>query len=261
MFHAEVRFVPRSRREKKPFVQAIWQYAVRLYRHGQIARVYSVTQTGSLIRLLCMIPERCSLGLRFDDARGRAELRRIRRLATRPPLIRITGEAVETPSVCRCRRRSSIHLFTHMFDDSSPLDCGACRQPIPFYRLRRLDLSMRESLLRWQWVYQACDELFMDSGFGEMWGYAQMSRLDSGLTKEGRELCTELEAKLGVPVFYYLHRYWGRDEASERKRHCPGCKGAWLLPKSQGCFHFKCDKCRLLSCLAVGRSKPAKPPR
>lgn len=261
MFDVEITFTAKRRGAVEKLIKAVWVYACALYRNGQIADDYSLSRRRDTIRLLCLVPEKCALELRFHDARGKKGLRSINELMARQPVKRVTGEAVETPSVCRCRRRSSIHLFTHMFDDSSPLACGVCHQPIPFYRLRQLDLSTRESLLRWQDDYQACDQLFMHSGFGEMWGYGQMSRLQSGLTKDGRQLCAELEAKLGVPVFYYLHRYWGRNEASERRRRCPGCKGTWLLPKSQGCFDFRCGKCRLLSCLATDCSSPARPPR
>jgi len=138
-----------------------------------------------------------------------------------------------------------------MFDDSSPLACGDCRQPVPFYRLHRLDLSTREALLWWQSNYQACDRLFMSSGFGEMWAYRQMSRIDSGLSKDGRELSASVEAKLHIQVFYYLHKYWGRSQAMECKRRCPGCSKPWLLPKPQGLFDFRCEACRLLSSKAV----------
>jgi hypothetical protein len=158
MFHAEVRFVPRSRREKEPLIQAVWQYAGWLYRHGQIGYDHSVSQNGSLIRLLCMIPGRCSLDLRFNDARGRAGLRCIRKLSAKSSLIRITGKAVETPDACSCRHRPSIHLFTHFLDDSSPLACGACRQPIRFYRLRRLDLSMRATGCSWTAASAKCGD-------------------------------------------------------------------------------------------------------
>jgi predicted nucleic acid-binding Zn ribbon protein len=84
-----------------------------------------------------------------------------------------------------------------------------------------------------------------------MWAYRQMSRLDSGLTEDGRELCAELEAKLRVPVFYYLYKYSGRSHEMERKRLCPGCGKPWLMPEPHAFFAFQCKRCRLLSSKAV----------
>ncbi|MCW5551936.1 MAG: DUF2310 family Zn-ribbon-containing protein [Verrucomicrobiae bacterium] len=251
MFDAEVRFVATRSSLTQKLVEELWLYAHALCRNGQIADDYSVSRQARRVRLLCILPERGSLEGMFHDKRSRALLRSIGKLITRPPTKSITGEAADTPPSCSCRRRSCLHLFTHMFDDSSPLACGNCSQPVPLYRLHRLDVRSREALLGWQSDYQACDRLFISSGFGEMWAYRQMSRLDSGLTMDGRELCAAVEAKVRVPVFYYLHKYWGRSNEMECKRLCPSCGKSWLLSEPIGIFDFKCDACRLLSSKAV----------
>lgn len=251
MFNAEVRFVSRERKAIEKLIEAVWLYVHALHRSGQIANDYSVSRMGSRVRLLCILPERCSLEFRFHDKRSRAELRSVKELTKGRLTKSITGEADETPPACSCRSRSSLHLFTHMFDDSSPLACGECGRPVPFYRLPALGIRTRELLLSWQSDYQACDRLFISSGFGETWAYRQMSRLDSGLSKGGRELCAQVEAKLYIPVFYYLHKYWGRSSAMECKRLCPGCSKSWLLPASQEFFAFRCEPCRLVSSKAV----------
>ncbi len=167
------------------------------------------------------------------------------------PVIKVTGEAVDTGLRCRCRVRPSVHLFTNFLDVGSPLRCGGCRRAIPLYRLPGLSRDSRDGLRCWRWQYQACDDLFMRSGFGERWGYRQLSSLGSGLTAEGFEVRKQVEKELKLPVYYYLHRYFGRGEAAERKRRCPGCGGEWLLPRREGCFEFRCEPCRLLSCLAT----------
>ncbi|MBE0544763.1 MAG: DUF2310 family Zn-ribbon-containing protein [Verrucomicrobia bacterium] len=251
MFIAEIKFISRQQAATQELASAIWDYACALYRQGQIAHEYSISKSGSKIRLHCLLPERCSLESHFHDRRGKAALRCVTKLVSRRPARSVIGEADETPPACSCRSRSSLHLFTHMFDDSSPLACGACGRPVPFYRLSALDIRTREFLLSWQSDYQACDRLFISSGFGEMWAYRQMSRLDSGLSKDGRELCAQVEAKLHIPVFYYLHKYWGRSQAIECKRLCPGCSKPWLLTKPQEFFDFRCEACRLLSSKAV----------
>ena len=257
MFDAEIRFVARQQKLTGQLVEEVWSYARALRGHGQLADDYSVSRKGTQIRLLCIIPERCSLAARFHDPIGRKQLRQTLKLTTGAPVTQLTGEAEETPPYCSCRSRPSAHLFTHLFDDSTPLACGACRRAIPFYRLRNLSRDSQEALLRWQWAYQACDDLWIHSGFAERWAYGQLSRINSGLTVEGMELRAQVEKDLRLPVFYFLHRYSGRSEAAERKRRCPGCGGKWLLSRPEGLFTFRCIRCRFLSEMAVDLKSPA----
>lgn len=261
MFDAEIKFVARQRKLTAQLVEEVWSYARALRGHGQVADDYSVSRKGTQVRLLCVIPEKCSLAGRFHDRFGRKHLRQTLKLAAGVPVIQLTGEAEGTPPYCSCRSRPSAHFFTHLFDDSTPLACGGCRLAIPFYRLRALSENSQEALLRWQWAYQACDDLWIHSGFGESWAYAQLSRISSGLTTEGMELRAQVEKELKLPVFYFLHRHNGRSEAAERKRRCPGCGGAWLLSQPEGLFAFRCKRCRIVSAKAVYFTSPTTKPR
>jgi predicted nucleic acid-binding Zn ribbon protein len=92
----------------------------------------------------------------------------------------------------------------------------------------------------------------MLSRVGEKFGYNQMAELKSDLTKLGREICAVLEKKTDVPVYYYLHRYYGVSAKAESKRRCPDCKGEWLLKEPIGIYDFCCKKCRLFSVKAPG---------
>ena len=82
MFDAEVSFVSKQRNVKEKLIEALWLYAHALHRNGQIADDYSVSRLGRKVRLLCILPERCSLESRFHDARGFAELRSVKKLIT-----------------------------------------------------------------------------------------------------------------------------------------------------------------------------------
>jgi predicted nucleic acid-binding Zn ribbon protein len=250
MFDAELTIRFRHKRCVRQIIEIAWQYANALHRRGQIADDYSISSRGNQLRLLCIIPERRSLELKFHDKQGKTSLRQLKKLRLQISA-KITGVALETAPACSCRRRSCLHLFTHMFDDGSPLQCGDCRRPVAFYQLPRLDLSLRQKLLGWQADYQACDSLFISSGFAEMWAYRQMSRHDSGLTKDGRELCEELEVKVRLPVFYYLLRHWGQREEEEQKRRCPSCGKSWFVSESAAFFCFRCKSCSLISSKAV----------
>ena len=250
MFDAEIRFVARHRGLTEKLVDAVRDYARALRHNGQLAEDYSLSRKGTTVRLLAILPEKCSLESRCHDAQGKAALRQALKLTTGTAVEKLTGEAQDTSPSCSCKQCPSVHLFTHLFDDSTPLACGTCRRAIPFYRLRGLSRASRDGLLRWQWAYQACDDLFIHSGFGERWAYRQLSEFRSGLTVDGLELRSQLERELKLPVYYFLHRYYRRSEVIERKRRCPGCGGEWLLPEPEGCFDFRCEHCRLLSCMA-----------
>jgi len=250
MFDAEVTFAPKTSAQVSRLAELVWNFARSLLSNGQIADDYSVSVKRTIVRLLCVVPEKHSLETRFHDKFARKALRQAADLIKDNPKTVITGVADQTPGACNCQTHTSLHLFTHCFDDGSPLACGDCRQPVPLYRFPGLERELRDAALRWQWAYQACDNLWIHSGFGENWSYRQLSALDSGLNKDGLDLREGLEAALQLPVFYYLMRYRGRGAAAERKRPCPKCGGSWLLPESKGGFDFRCEPCRLLSSFA-----------
>jgi predicted nucleic acid-binding Zn ribbon protein len=135
-------------------------------------------------------------------------------------------------------------LFTTMLDDRPPVECGDCGGAVPLYRLPKLEGDEEHSDIRsWPGAYQACDTLFMGSGVGERFGYRQMSRFDSPLTHEGREICQAMAELMGRPWSYYLTKYY-----SAQSKSCPGCGGPWVLDEPLfGLYHYKCDDCCLLS--------------
>ena len=76
----------------------------------------------------------------------------------------------------------------------------------------------------------------------------QLSRFDSELSTDGRELARILEKKVRVRVYYYLSKHFGRSDRAERKRKCPSCGKAWLRKEPMHrIFDFQCQRCRLLS--------------
>ena len=167
-----------------------------------------------------------------------------------PEFMEVDGDDNGTEE-CRCQERTSFILFTTYFQLSPPLKCGDCYRPIPLYRLPRFDSGEFHEVIRWQSNYQACDTLFMNSGPGERFGYRQMSHVDSRLTLDGRAICKHFEDHTGKPAYYYLHRYYGRSDAEEAARACPGCGGDWALSSQwHDYFDFKCDNCHLVSIVA-----------
>ena len=146
---------------------------------------------------------------------------------------------------------SSLHLFTHAFDDSSPICCGDTGRPIPLYLLP-INQQDREALYFWSRSYKYHDKICFDCSTLEIPAYTEMADPTSELAMKGRQLCAEVERATKVPTYYFMHRYWGRSEG-ESERPCPVCGGQWhqteITNGSQPFhqFHFRCEPCRLVS--------------
>ena len=251
MYACEYHFFPNRDQSEEEFIQKIWSLVGALRQNGQTLNEDFLIFPGSPVRYLCLCPEKDSLAGRFHNKWVRRDLRAINQCSRRAPKHLVLSEVAEMPRACGCKRRPFVCLFTHFLDSSSPVVCGGCNRPIPLYRLPASKEYRRNDFLRWQEIYQDCDSLFMMSGAGEKFGYDQLSQFKSSLTKQGRELCSKLEHRLKIPVYYYLHRYHGSSSEGERKRRCPGCGGRWLLDPPLGRYDFRCEKCRLISVVAV----------
>ena len=136
-------------------------------------------------------------------------------------------------------------------DAASPLSCGDTGLPIPLYLLP-ITQQIRESLYFWARAYNYHDNIWLGSAALEVPAYKQLADPTSDLSATGRELCAEVERATEKPTFYFVHRYWGRN-VGEAVRPCPLCGGKWHLsgsPKDRNLFHdfhFRCERCRLVS--------------
>ncbi|MGJ8638626.1 MAG: DUF2310 family Zn-ribbon-containing protein [Opitutaceae bacterium] len=148
----------------------------------------------------------------------------------------------------------SLYLSTSMINWGSPLHRGDNGQTIPIYRLAG-EHQEREAIYSWQCTYRDYDSIWLGCGPLEINTYKQLASIDSELSKEGREICAKIETQTGVPTYYFLMRYWGRQN-NEAQRPCPGCGQAWHKNladhKSSNFwdFPFRCEPCRLVSHLA-----------
>jgi predicted nucleic acid-binding Zn ribbon protein len=152
-------------------------------------------------------------------------------------------------------RSTSFYLFTHAFDDVSPVCCGDTGAVIPLYLLPITQQS-REDIYFWSRSYKYHDNLWLGSGALEIPAYKQLADPTSDLSVTGRELCADIELATKTPTYYFVHRYWGRDDG-EATRLCSVCGGKWHLsrtptdPHPFHDFHFRCKRCRLVSHCAV----------
>jgi len=160
--------------------------------------------------------------------------------------------------ICRCKKPSSYILWTEYCTVHSPIICGDCGGYVPLYRIPKppeydekgySDPGRQECFYMYTWenAYQMCDRLHIYSGFGERWATRQLQEHDSGLSKDGREVCREIEKMVGVPIYYYLYNYRRLTEEQDKERKCPECSNDWLLEEPWHGLDFCCEPCRLVS--------------
>ena len=148
------------------------------------------------------------------------------------------------------RSADYLYLETHIGDTQSPICHNKRGEPIPGCLLP-LDDMTRWDIYSWASTYKNHHNLFLASGVLETQAYHQLAKVDSELSRSGRDACRAIESATGKPTFYYLMRWWGRGDA-EADRVCPGCGGQWKTqwidkPSEFWQFDFKCNTCRLVS--------------
>ena len=203
-------------------------------------------------RVVALIPEARSLSRsRYNDYVHQA-LVKVRECGLASPKVRVLGRTPATAPVCRCKPSASMILHTDFSTRELPLVCGGCGGRVPFSRFEPTsDWGTYEDITWWMHQYRAFDSIWIRSGAGERFAYRQISRHDSEVSKEGRELCRDIERGTRRPVYYYLMRHYGRSVAAERRRRCPACGGAWLLKERMlERYDFCCRRCRLVSNVA-----------
>ena len=135
------------------------------------------------------------------------------------------------------------------------LRCGLCFDPVPRYAmLRQVPHSAEFDTLcsSWEADCKRFVQIYTNGSSGCRAAKKELSSLESSLTRRGREICDVITAGSGKPAYYYLYRDGGRSRQSEMRRRCPSCSGDWLLSEPMfDYFHFKCDRCRLLSNFGV----------
>jgi predicted nucleic acid-binding Zn ribbon protein len=165
-----------------------------------------------------------------------------------PPEIVVLGKDPERATPCSCTSHSGFILYTTFSSLESPLRCADCFGPFPLYLLPKTTDGEYNDIFSWQSDYQACDQLQMNCTTGERFALREMGRYNSSLSRRGCAICFTIREATGCPIYYYLHRYYGRSHRQEAMRRCPNCTGEWLLAEPwHDIFDFRCDQCHLLS--------------
>jgi predicted nucleic acid-binding Zn ribbon protein len=163
----------------------------------------------------------------------------------------LLSEEIDSLECCTCSDSSAYILFTDYKTLESPIRCLDCFNPVPLYKFPIMPSGEYYEIICWQSDYQSCDSLQMNCTVLEKSATLQMANIQSNLSKQGIEVCGTLSMLSKKPFYYYLYHAHGRSLASEKKRCCPICKEPWYVEHAlYSIFHFKCDRCFLLSNLA-----------
>ena len=243
----------KAAKKDEDLLDKVQSYLAALLHNGQIVGDHTpMAKVSGGYLVTASLPEAGALADRFADKWVRKRLRELAAVGVDRPKVTQLGTDPEGRSPCRCRKRPFLILFTTFMTASPPLRCGACFDPVALYRVPTTnEAENHQDLLWWQDTYQAMDWLFIGTGPGERFAHDQLSRFDSELSTDGRELARKIQGKVRVPVYYYLSKHFGRSDQAERKRKCPSCGKAWLRKKPlHRIFDFQCRRCRLLSNVA-----------
>ena len=236
--------------EDEAVLEMLDSYWNALRKNGQVIDGFDIFADNSHFYLTVVLPEEDSLSDSNCNAYARERFQKLNALFE-VELIR-DGINLETPYSCTCEKPSGFCLDGDVYNNATPLICEDCCQPVPLYKVPYVfdDFLEHTSILRWQLAYMRIHGLWVH-GSWDRFTYGELSKHNSKLNREGREICKALEKILGVPVYYELFCFDEKegDEFSVIPRGfpkglpkaCPQCGEAW---GDEGEF-FRCEKCRL----------------
>ena len=169
----------------------------------------------------------------------------------------VIGDDAMSTSPCFCRNSSWYLLDMGSDNISSPLYCGDCGEDIPLCKIPYLDQSGdHHRMISWQWVHQAVIQLWMES-LSDRFSIRQIEDPASQLNRLEKKFASDLEEKLGKPVFLYLENsLMNFTRKKPLQTNCPIC-GKPLQRKNfaDGAFGEMgvCEDCRI--CMSMPEIK------
>ena len=246
---------------KKTYKDAEWlieSYLAALIHTGQIDKTcYSIVpwqgQVVAYVNALGIKPD----SQQFHCEWGKNDLKKIYDFFGQIPIWTCNEDFPPKKNVT-WKNAPFLYFVTDYFERESPVRRGDNGRVIPYFTLP-ITSSEKDNIYGWTCRYRELDSLWLDSGDFEMSAYRHLAEPDSSLSIEGRECCSVIEKATGVPTYYYLKRYYGREYAEEKERQCPGCGKPWFVKRPEKQidehkpwweFDFMCKKCRLVSSVA-----------
>lgn len=214
-------------------VETIFEYLSTLYKNGQILNDYQLVRQDSNYAAFLTIPDMHALDTQFNTTYTNKYLLNIE------TKLDFLGKNMDIDEYCCCKEPSWYMLYADYASNESPLVCGDCGHEIPLYKVQHI---MREeehfSILSWQKAYKSIDNIWMYS-LSDRFSMRQLSDPNSQLSRNGMEICAELETVLKKPVFYFLYQQRKMTDC------CPKCSAKWQRSKRTETVDFVCDNCKL----------------
>lgn len=255
MYLLEIKTKPKRTSDLSILEDAFESFGAALMRNRNIYGDFILHRNGNEFKFLSQAPEKNSLNSKNLTNWARGELEKIKEISEKPLKFNLTGRSDRNIGRDYTSARK-LYLFTHAFGESSPLVSGTSGGPIPFYYLP-IDDKIRDELYFWFRTYIEYDNIWLGSGPLEMSVYKQLADVRSEFNQSGLKLAEKISKQTKKKTYYYLQRYWGYEEGEEDRR-CPLCGAKWHIHSNEmkkqsglAWFNFRCDKCALLSHLAV----------
>jgi predicted nucleic acid-binding Zn ribbon protein len=195
--------------------------------------------------------EKNSLARKYNNFYVNKQTKTLESLCKSTLTFRTVGKSYNSyKGACTCKRSGFYILTTNYLSIDSPLTCGTCNNAVPLYRLPVYYDYGYMPILRWETNYISCDRLQMNCEVGERWALNQMQEIGSQLSKQGLEICKNIEALTSTPAYYFLYNY-RKSKGDQLSRRCPGCDKKWALKvQLHNIYDFKCDHCKIVSTIS-----------
>lgn len=248
MIYCLIKFGSSFKEEKAEVV--VGDYVSSLLNNGQIIDNYYLTWMNAILYSHVFLSRPDSLKKEYHSEWGKMNLSKVTDYFRHKPEWTIKDDDIETEYVS-WESADFLYLKTHAFENCSPIFRGNDGEPIPPYLIPISDQE-REYIKFWADSYYHHDHIWIGSGQLEMQAYKQLADPKSEVMEFALDHCKNIENATGKPTYCYLMRYFGRKQ-NEENRLCPLCGSKWRTENQNKEsanfweFHFRCDKCRLVS--------------
>lgn len=254
MAMCEIEFGPLPPRDREWAEDLAGSYLSRLCNNGQIGRYWcSFPRNGRLVAVVDAISTRAHEG-RFHSPVGLQDLESIVGAFGCEPRWKVMEDDAPRRDTLWGGAPWLVLKAPHS-GIGSPLRRGDTGAGIPLCRVP-IEPKQREEIAFWQKGFDDLDSVWINSGALERAAWRELADVRREPAREGMESCRAIEAALGIPVYYFLPRYYGRREGVDPDLRCPGCGGEWLAEGScpKLSIHYLCKRCRLASERAVEKN-------
>jgi predicted nucleic acid-binding Zn ribbon protein len=121
--------------------------------------------------------------------------------------------------LCSCAGNNPIKLMSAL--SYNPVHCLDCNLEVPPETIG-FDSALAEAIASWRGVYDALDQLWLDSREYEAWAKAELEDISSPVNQRGLKVAAQLNA------FRRCYHWLFQDQSAsyyEPIRTCPSCAG------------------------------------